>query len=85
MLSCSLAQRLLHTRMTSARRFHPLEYLHAMNIPIFSSTHKCALRRFADMLSFHEVQQLAGNGMNLAAVGAVLLFALAGSEVLPAS
>ena len=63
------------------RPFHPLEYLHALNIPIFSSSRTCLMSGVAQNLSMQETQQLAGNGMNLSQVGSVLLFALATSRV----
>ena len=64
------------------RVFHPLEYTHALNIPIFGKEEDiCVTRGIFERLSPVQVSHLAGNGMNLAQIGSIIMFALAGSEL----
>ena len=62
------------------RWLHPLEYLHILNVPVWSRRHRFALRNFCGNLSLQDCQSICGNGMNLSQVGIVLLFALAASS-----
>ena len=67
--------------MRLARTLLPLEYLCCQGVPVFGlvarrdSTPAFGVIRLAlsDALSDTEVCQLAGNGMHLAAIGAVML------------
>ena len=65
----------------------PSEYFHALNVPVWGSgdsrcSHICTMRgRFMRTCTLADAQALAGNGMNLAAVGSVLMFCLASVTV----
>lgn len=62
------------------RVLHPYEYFHALNIPIFDSEAECVIHAVAERLTRTEIMHLSGNGMNLAQVGSILMFALAASS-----
>ena len=67
-----------------SRPLEPEEYLASLGIPVFSQQLPCALKTLLDdglLVSGKEWRRLAGNGMHLAAVGSVIMFALAGSEL----